>query len=114
MRRNDSFDAPERARLDVSLRFVSFRWGLGRLGAKEEETLRRLEPADSPERMLDFYGRYDNGSIDESTYLGHLAAQEQGYARLEALLAGDGRPFLTGDRLTMDILWGLKALRLAG
>jgi glutathione S-transferase len=103
-------------RLHVSLRFVSFRWGLGRLGrvgAKEEEALRRLEPAESPERMFDFYSRYDKGSIDESTYLGHLAALEQGFARLEARLTGDGRTFLTGDSLTMaDMLWALKALRL--
>jgi len=102
-------------RLHVSLRFVSFRWGLGRLGrlgAKEEEALRRLEPAGSPEKMFDFYSRYDDGRIDESTYLAHLAGLEQGFARLEALL-GDGRAFLTGDSLTVaDVLWALKVLRL--
>lgn len=106
----------EAKRLHVSVRYVSFRWGLGRLGrlgAKEERTLGRLEPADSPEGMLGFYRQYDRGAIAESTYDTHLDALEQGYAMLERLLVGDGRPFLTGPSFSAaDIIWSLKVLRI--
>jgi len=101
----------------VSVRYVSFRWGLGRLGrlgAKEEATLRRLEPEGSPERMVEFYGRYDRNAIDAATYAQHLAALEDGYAAHDRTLARDGRPFLVGDAFTMaDIIWSLTVLRIA-
>jgi glutathione S-transferase len=44
--------------LHVSVRYVSFHWGLrglGKLNASEEARLRRLERPDSPEQMTRFY-----------------------------------------------------------
>lgn len=103
-------------RLHVSVRYVSFRWGLGRLGrldAASEARLHRLEPRDSPERMSEFYRGYDHGTIEESTYDGHLRALEQGYAVLERWLRSDGRPFLTGAAFSAaDIVWSLAVLRI--
>lgn len=102
--------------LHVSVRYVSFRWGLGRLGrigAKAEAALRKLEREDSPEKLVAFYSRYDRGQIDEATYRRHLKALEQGYASLDALLRSDGRPFLTGDDFSAaDIIWSIKVLRI--
>jgi glutathione S-transferase len=103
-------------RLHVAVRYVSFRWGLGRLGRLDHDSearLARLEPADSPERMGDFYRRYDRGAIDEATYDAHLTALEGGYADLERLLASDARPFLTGPAFSAaDVVWSLKVLRI--
>ena len=105
----------EGKRLHVSVRYVSFRWGLGRLGkldADAEATLKRLEREGSPEQLASFYGRYDRGQIDEATFVEHLRALESGYARVEALLA-DGRAFLVGDAFSVaDILWSLTVLRI--
>ncbi len=102
--------------LHVSVRYVSFRWGLGRLGklnAKHEQTLKRLERADSPEHMASFYGRFDRDEIDEQIYCQHLMALNGGYSGIDQLLAEDGRPFLCGDALSAsDILWALKVLRI--
>ena len=106
----------EGKRLHVSVRYVSFRWGLGRFGKltpKEEATLRRLEPAGSPEKLAGFYDQYDRGAIEEETFRGHLDALERGYASLETLLQSDGRPFLTGDTFSVaDIIWAIKVLRI--
>ncbi len=105
----------EGKRLHVSVRYVSFRWGLGRLGkldAQAEATLRRLEREGSPEQLVSFYARYDHGQIDEATFLEHLRALEAGYARVEALLA-DARPFLVGQAFSVaDIIWSLTVLRI--
>jgi len=105
----------EGKRLHVSVRYVSFRWGLGRLGkldAQTEATLKRLERDGSPEQLVSFYARFDRDQIDEATFLQHLRALEHGYARLERML-GDGRPFLVGDTLSVaDILWSLAVLRI--
>ncbi len=105
----------EGKKLHVSVRYVSFRWGLGRLGkldAQAESTLRRLEREGSPEQLVSFYARYDRGEIDEATFLEHLRALESGYARIERLLA-DGRPFLVGDAFSVaDIIWSLTVLRI--
>jgi len=102
--------------LHRSVRYVSFRWGLGSLGklrAKEEAQLRQLENKNSPEAMLEFYSGFDSGRIPESVYLDHLQALEAGYANLNQLLE-DGRQYLTGDTLTpADILWSLKVLRIS-
>jgi len=115
---SDGTDAlVERAKkLHVSVRYVSFHWGLGRLGrlsSKEEATLSRLEAKSSPENLLHFYSRFDRDEIDAETYRGHLDALEDAYADLERMLAQDGRPFLTGRALTAaDIMWAIKVLRL--
>jgi glutathione S-transferase len=103
-------------KLHLSVRYVSFRWGLGRLGKvgrREEESLRRLEQAGSPEQLFAFYSRYNRDTIEQGVYDAHLRALEQGYAWLERLLACDGRPFLTGDTFTIaDIIWSCNVLRI--
>ena len=101
--------------LHRSIRYVSFRWGLGRLGklnAKEERRLAELERESSPERLGHFYTRFDDGWIAEETFIEHLRGLESGWGELEALL-GDGRPFLTGKTFTVaDIIWSIKVLRI--
>jgi glutathione S-transferase len=103
--------------LHRSVRFVSFRWGLrslGKLNAKEEAQLKQLEQQDSPEKMAEFYSGFDSGTIPQAVYLDHLRRLEAGYARIDGLLDGDGRRFLTGATLTpADIIWSLSVLRLS-
>lgn len=102
-------------RLHVSVRYVSFHWGLGnlaKLNEAEENTLAKLEDKDSPEQLTAFYEKYNRDSIDLEVYVGHLRALEEGYAHIESLLT-DGRPFLLGDHLTTaDIIWSIKVLRI--
>lgn len=102
-------------RLHVSVRYVSFHWGLGRIGKigrEHEQTIERLERDGSPEQLAAFYARFNRDAIDEGTFLGHLQDLERGWAEQEARLA-DGRPFLTGDTFTKaDIIWAIKVLRI--
>ena len=102
--------------LHVSVRYVSFHWGLGRMGRigrDGEARIAELERADSPEKLLDFYRGYNSDTIDEGTYLHHLRALESGWGAQDRRLAGDGRQFLTGDTLSRaDILWAAKVLRI--
>lgn len=104
-------------KLHVSVRYVSFRWGLGRLGklgAREEASLRKLEQKESPEQLFAFYSRYNRDTIEQGTYDAHLRALEEGYAWLERLLQSDGRPFLTGSMFSIaDIIWSCKVLRIS-
>ena len=102
--------------LHRSIRFVTFRWGLGRLGRlsrKEESKLKRLlKSAKDEEKLIDFYSGYDNNSIDENIYCDHLRKLIEAFNEREESFA-DGRQFLTGNRLTMaDVLWAMKILRL--
>ena len=101
--------------LHRSVRFVSFRWGLGRLAKlnkKEEEHLSQLERSDSPEHLTEFYTHYSNGKIPEETFIKHLRDLESAWAELDRLLE-DERPFLTGQTFTLaDILWSIKVLRI--
>lgn len=102
--------------LHVSVRYVSFHWGLGRMGRigrAGEARIAELERADSPEKLLDFYRRYNSDTIDEDTYLHHLRALETGWGAQDTRLASDGRLFLTGNTLSRaDILWAAKVLRI--
>ena len=102
--------------LHVSVRYVSFHWGLGRLGRigrDDEARIAQLESTDSPEQLLAFYKRYNRDAIDEDTYLGHLRALEEGWGRQEARFVADDRPFLTGASLSRaDILWAPMVLRI--
>jgi glutathione S-transferase len=104
-------------KLHVSVRYVSFRWGLGRLGkigVREEAFLRKLEQKESPEQLFAFYSRYNRDTIDQGTYDSHLRALEEGYGWLERLLESDGRPFLTGNTFSFaDIIWSCKVLRIS-
>ncbi len=102
--------------LHRSIRFVTFRWGLGRLGrlnAKEEAKLKSLlNDAADDEQLIDFYSGFDNNSIDEKIYYDHLSRLYAAFNEQEDKFA-DGRTFLTGNRLTMaDVLWAMKILRL--
>jgi glutathione S-transferase len=102
--------------LHRSIRFVTFRWGLGRLGklnAKEESQLKALlTKGNDGEKLAEFYSGYDTGSIDESIYYDHLNRLHSAFVKQNARLS-DGRAFLTGSRLTMaDVIWAMKILRL--
>ncbi|MEM7413546.1 MAG: glutathione S-transferase family protein [Myxococcota bacterium] len=106
--------------LHRSIRFVTFRWGLGSLGrlnAKEEQNLKQLlrEQHDG-ENLIDFYEGYDRqsakGGFPEAVYAEHLENLNNAFRDLDTQL-GDGRPFLAGADLTMaDVLWAMKAMRL--
>ncbi len=102
--------------LHVSIRYVTFRWGLGRLGKlnhEEEAELRKLaaKGADG-EGLVQFYENYDRGRIDEAVYRGHLCALSNAFDGLERRLA-DGRPFLIGPSLTIaDVIFAMKVMRL--
>ncbi len=102
--------------LHVSVRYVSFHWGLGRLGklnAATEQRLRELERAGSPEQLAAFYAGFNRDAIDAREYLAHLRALENGYAEQERRLHGDGRPYLSGDTFTMaDIIWCMNVMRI--
>ncbi|MEM7541275.1 MAG: glutathione S-transferase family protein [Pseudomonadota bacterium] len=102
--------------LHQSIRFVTFRWGLGslaKLNAEESQTLKRLASQGSDEEKLAaFYEGYSNDAIDESVYVEHLRKLNDAFAMLESRFA-DGRPFITGPTLTMaDVIWAMKVLRL--
>jgi glutathione S-transferase len=106
--------------LHRSIRFVTFRWGLGRLGklnSAEETQLRSLVSQNSDgdgdgEKLIEFYEKYDSGTIDDGIYQHHLAVLADGFATIESRL-GDGRAFITGSTLTMaDVIWVMKTLRL--
>ena len=102
--------------LHRSIRFVTFRWGLGRLGrlnSKEESKLKELiQNSGDDEKLAEFYSGYDNNSIDEQIYIDHLKRLLDAYCEIETRLS-DGRAFLTGDSLTMaDVIWAMKNLRL--
>lgn len=102
--------------LHRSIRFVTFRWGLGglaRLSSKEETELKALlaNSADA-EKLIDFYEGYDKKTIPETVYLDHLHKLNAAVQDLEHRMQ-DGRLFLTGEDLTMaDIIWAMKTLRL--
>ncbi len=100
--------------LHRSVRYVSFNWGLGKIGkinADYEKTVQRLEARGSPEKLADFYSKFNNNEIDEATNLQHLQALEAGWAA-QAQRLQDGRAFLTGESFSKaDIIWAIKTLR---
>ncbi len=102
--------------LHVSVRYVSFHWGLkglGKLDAAHEAVLRQLERDGSPERLVEFYSRFDRDEIEAASYLQHLRALEAGWGDQDARLAADGRPYLLGDAFSKaDIIWSIKVLRI--
>lgn len=102
--------------LHRSIRFVTFKWGLGsfgKLNKKQEAELRRLigTGADK-ESLVDFYDPYNRDAIPDQISLNHLKKLDDAYQMLDKRLA-NGQPFLTGETLTMaDIIWSAKTLRL--
>ena len=102
-------------KLHRSVRYVSFNRGLGkiaRINAQYEQTVRRLEQQGSPEKLADFYTKFNNDEIDDATNLEHLQALEAGWGAQNERLA-DGRQFLTGDSFSKaDIIWAIKTLRI--
>ena len=118
-------DATELTRLGKelhrSVRFVTFRWGLGSLGRlnpKEEQNLKELlADQQDGERLVAFYEGYDSkgskGGFPEEVYVEHLEKLNAAFRALDDRLE-DGRPFLTGADLTMaDVLWAMKTMRLS-
>jgi len=102
--------------LHRSIRFVTFRWGLGRLGrlsAAEEENLKTLlAGAGDGEQLVGFYQGYDSGGIPDAVFLDHLRRLFEAFGDLDMRLA-DGRAFLTGADVTMaDVIWAMKVNRL--
>ncbi len=101
--------------LHRSIRFVTFRWGLGRLGRLNktaEAKLKSLLIQGDGEQLVEFYEGYDQNSIDEQIYHNHLQQLMSAFGEIENRLS-DGRAFLTGSTLTMaDVIWAMKILRL--
>ena len=102
--------------LHRSIRYVTFHWGLGRLGMLNPSEQRRLAElagqGQDSEKLVSFYDAYSRRSIPESTYLEHLAKLYEAFCELNAQLA-DGRRFLMTDEVTIaDAFWAMKILRL--
>lgn len=102
--------------LQPSVRHVTYRWSLGglaKLSPAQQAQVRRLDAPDSPEQLAEFYRRFSNDEISESTFADHVSALEQGFAEVDELLAGDSRPWLCGESFSMaDIIWSVKTLRI--
>ena len=106
----------EAKRLHVSIRYVSFRWGLGRLAilkSKERDQLSKLaNKGEDAENLVSFYDKYSQSAIPESIYLEHLTHLFTAFSDLDRHLA-DGRQFLMSDDLTIaDAFWSMKVLKM--
>ncbi|MCP4004383.1 MAG: glutathione S-transferase family protein [bacterium] len=101
--------------LQPSVRYVTYRWSLGglaKLSPRKQAELQRIDSADSPEQLADFYRRFSNGEISEDTFAGHVASLSEGFREIERLLA-DGRAWLCGETFSMaDIIWVVKVQRI--
>jgi glutathione S-transferase len=102
--------------LHLSLRYVSFRWSLGRLAmlnSKENQKLQDLAAqGNDGENLVSFYDAYSNNKIPQKIFDEHLLKLYQAYQTLNTQLS-DGRKFLMGDTLTIaDVFWAMKTLRL--
>lgn len=102
--------------LHLSIRYVTFHWGLGRLAmlnGKERESLEKLatQGADG-ENLVSFYKAYSTRAIPESVFETHLTNLYSAFQTLDRQME-DGRLFLLGEELTIaDIFWSMKVLRL--
>tara|TARA_R110001599_G_scaffold353866_1_gene600886 strand:+ start:3802 stop:4734 length:933 start_codon:yes stop_codon:yes gene_type:complete len=114
---NDTMALVEQAKqLHVSLRYVSFRWGLGRLAMlkpKERARLKELAGQGSDdENLVSFYGAYSTRTIPNSVFEEHLLQLYNAFEALDSQLS-DGRLYLLGETLTIaDVFWAMKLLRL--
>ena len=102
--------------LHLSIRYVSFHWGLGRLAmlnAKEQDKLKYLA-SNGPdgENLVAFYDGYSNNGIPREIFDGHLQKLYAAFEDVDAQLV-DGRKFLMSDDVTIaDAFWCMKILRL--
>ncbi len=102
--------------LHLSLRYVSFRWSLGRLAMlnpKESQHLKTLaSQGKDEENLVSFYDAYSNNGIPQSVFDEHLLKLYTAFKDLDTQL-GDGRQFLMGDNISIaDVFWSMKMLRL--
>ena len=102
--------------LHLSLRYVSFRWSLGRLAmlnSKENRNLQKLAAqGNDEENLVSFYDAYSNQGIPQSTFDEHLLKLHKAFNDLDYQLS-DGRKFLMGDTISIaDVFWSMKILRL--
>ena len=102
--------------LHRSIRYVTFRWGLGRLAKlsdKERAQLAELarQGADG-EQLVDFYDGYSSDTIPDEVYQDHLRKLHSAFTEIDVQLA-DGRQFLMSDNISIaDAFWSMKILRL--
>lgn len=102
--------------LHLSLRYVTFRWGLGRLAmlnAKEHKQLAQLaKQGEDGENLVHFYDVYSNRKIPEATFYDHLNTLYRAFCDVDKMLS-DGRQFLMSDQLSIaDAFWAMKILRV--
>ncbi len=102
--------------LHRSIRYVTFRWGLGRLAmlnTKERRQLTELaHQGDDGENLVSFYEGYSNRTIPEAVYRDHLVKLYEAFREVNAELK-DGRQFLMSDEVSIaDAFWSMKILRL--
>ncbi|QLC21177.1 glutathione S-transferase family protein [Parasphingopyxis sp. CP4] len=103
-------------KLHLSLRYVTFHWGLGRLAMlkpKERNSLSDLAAnGQDGENLVSFYSAFSTRSIPDAVNQDHLTKLYAAFCELDVELA-DGRTFLMGDTLTIaDPFWAMKVLRL--
>lgn len=102
--------------LHQSIRYVSYRWSagrLGKLGHHQQTNIQTLLSGKADgENLVEFYRNFSGDKIPFEVYRDHLRALARGFSELEQRL-NDGRPFLTGEGLTMaDAIWVMKVVRL--
>jgi glutathione S-transferase len=102
--------------LHLSIRYVTFHWGLGRLAMlnrKERKNLKRLATQGiDGENLVSFYDAYSERTIPESVFEGHLVKLYNGFDSLNTRMS-DERMYLMGSELTIaDVIWSMKVLRL--
>lgn len=102
--------------LHLSLRYVTFRWSLGRLAmlnTKENQKLKQLaSQGNDDENLVSFYDAYSSKGISQSVFDEHLLKLYKAFNDLNTQLS-DGRAFLMGNALSIaDVFWAMKILRL--
>ena len=106
----------EAKKLHLSLRYVTFYWGLGRLAMlnrKEQKNLARIaSKGNDQEKLMIFYDGYSNKTVEKSVYVEHLILLNKALHQCNEAMA-DGRQFFMCDEVTIaDPFWAMKILRL--
>lgn len=102
--------------LHLSIRYVTFHWGLGRLamlGTRERQQLKTLAgQGNDGENLVAFYDAYSSRRIPQAVFDDHLVRLFRAFEEVDDVLS-DGRRFLMSDDLTIaDPFWAMKVLRL--